>query len=86
MKGDGIKEAANKAVELAKKKALTKPVHEFSKDAEEIIAAVESKLTGIKDEQKRFFAIKLLEKDDKIAAQMKSAQMFLMTETHGGYI
>ena len=30
------------------------------------------KLTGIKDEQKRFFAIKLLEKDDKIAAQMKS--------------
>ena len=72
LKGDGIKEAANKAVELAKKKALTKPVHEFSKDAEEIIAAVESKLTGIKDEQKRFFAIKLLEKDDKIAAQMKS--------------
>ena len=72
LKGDGIKEAANKAVELAKKKALAKPVHEFSKNAEEIIAAVENKLTGIVDEQKRFFAIKLLEKDDKIAAQMKS--------------
>ena len=72
LKGDGIKEAANKAVELAKKKTLSKPVHEFSKEAEDIIAAVENKLTGIKDEQKRFFAIKLLEKDDKIAAQMKS--------------
>ena len=72
LKGDGIKEAANKAVELAKKKALTKPVHEFSKDAEEIIAAVESKLTGIKDEQKRFFAIKLLEKDDKIGARLQT--------------
>ena len=72
LKGDGIKEAANKAVELAKKKTLSKPVHEFSKEAEEIIADVENKLTGIKDEQKRFFAIKLLEKDDKIAAQMKS--------------
>ena len=72
LKGDGIKEAANKAVELAKKKTLSKPVHEFSKEAEDIIADVENKLTGIKDEQKRFFAIKLLEKDDKIAAQMKS--------------
>lgn len=72
LKGDGIKEAANKAVELAKKKTLSKPVHEFSKEAEEIIADVENKLTGIKEEQKRFFAIKLLEKDDKIAAQMKS--------------
>ena len=72
LKGDGIKEAANKAVELAKKKTLSKPVHEFSKEAEDIIADVENKLTGNKDEQKRFFAIKLLEKDDKIAAQMKS--------------
>ena len=72
LKGDGIKEAANKAVELAKKKTLSKPVHEFSKEAEDIIAAVENKLTGIKDEQKRFFAIKLREKDDKITEQMKS--------------
>ena len=72
LKGDGIKEAANKAVELAKKKTLSKPVHEFSKEAEDIIADVENKLTGIKDEQKRFFAIKLLEKDDKIKVLMKN--------------
>ena len=44
----------------------------FHKEAEDIIADVENKLiSDIKDEQKRFFAIKLLEKDDKIAAQMK---------------
>ena len=49
------------------------PVHEFSKDAEEVIAEVENKLTGIvAEDQKRFFAIKLLEKDDKIKEQMKS--------------
>ena len=66
---------------------MTKPVHEFSKDAEEIIAAVESKLTGIKDEQKRFFAIKLLEKDDKIAAQMKSVpDVSDEIRRNGGYI
>ena len=49
------------------------PVHEFSKDAEEVIAEVENKLTGVvAEDQKRFFAIKLLEKDDKIKEQMKS--------------
>lgn len=41
-------------------------------DAEDIISAVEDKLEGIvPEEQKRFFAIKLLEKDDKISGQMK---------------
>ena len=38
-----------------------------------MLDAVEQKLTGlVPEEQKRFFAIKLLEKDDKIAQQMAS--------------
>ena len=37
-----------------------------------MIETVEKKLTDVPEEQKRFFAIKLLEKDDKIQAQMKS--------------
>lgn len=74
LKGTGIKEAANKAVKLAQKKQTAETVHEFSKDAEAIIDKVEYKLTGIvPEEQKRFFAIKLLEKDDKIKDQMKAA-------------
>ena len=73
LKGTGIKEAANKAVKLAQKKQTAEAVHEFSKDAEAIIDKVEYKLTGIvPEEQKRFFAIKLLEKDDKIKDQMKT--------------
>ena len=73
LKGTGIKEAANKAAKLAQKKQTAETVHEFSKDAEAIIDKVEYKLTGIvPEEQKRFFAIKLLEKDDKIKDQMKA--------------
>ena len=73
LKGTGIQEAANKAVALAQKKTTMAPVHEFSAKAEEIISAVEAKLgSAVPEDQKRFFAIKLLEKDDKIKDQMKS--------------
>ena len=73
LKGTGIQEAANKAVALAQKKTTMAPVHEFSAKAEEIISAVEAKLgSTVSEEQRRFFAIKLLEKDDKIKDQMKS--------------
>lgn len=73
LKGTGIKEAADKAVQIAQKKGAAVPVHEFDKDVEAVIRTVESKLgNDIVNEQKRFFAIKLLEKDDKITDQMKS--------------
>jgi ferrous iron transport protein B len=74
LRGTGIKEAAEKAVKLANARKVIEPAHEFSAKAEEIISAVENRLTGIVPaEQERFFAIKLLEKDDKIASQMQSA-------------
>ena len=73
LKGTGIKEAADKAVQIAQKKGAAVPVHEFDKGVEAVIRTVESKLgSDIVNEQKRFFAIKLLEKDDKITEQMKS--------------
>ena len=73
LKGTGIREAAKKAVELAQKKNAITLVHSFSKAAEDIIASVETKLQNfVPKEQKRFFAIKLLEKDDKILTQMRS--------------
>ncbi len=72
LKGTGIKKAAEKAVGLARQNKAVVPVHEFSKEAELIIKKVEEKLTGIVEEQqKRFFAIKLLERDDKIGSQME---------------
>ena len=74
LKGTGLQKAAEKAVALAQKKASVSPVHTFSQKAEEVISTVEGKLGNfVEEEQKRFFAIKLLEKDDKIREQMKSA-------------
>ena len=70
LKGTGIKEAAEKAVKLAESKKAAVVAHEFSKEAEDIIAEVEGKIKGMQEEQKRFFAIKLLEKDDKINEMM----------------
>lgn len=71
LKGTGVMEAAKKTVEAAKKQAAV-PVHSFAKEVEAEIKEVEAKLgTDVAEEQKRFFAIKLLEKDDKIAVQMK---------------
>ena len=70
LKGTGIKEAAEKAVKLAESRKSAVVAHEFSKDAEDIISEVEAKISGMPEEQKRFFAIKLLEKDDKINEMM----------------
>ena len=74
LKGTGIEKAAQKAVNVAKQKKAANVVHKFASEVEEVIAAVEARLgSDIPEEQKRFFAIKLLEKDDKIAEQMKQA-------------
>lgn len=72
LKGSGIKKAAEKAVALANNKKAAPPVHTFDSRVEEVLDAVELKLgSEIPAEQKRFFAIKMLEKDDKIQEQMK---------------
>lgn len=72
LKGTGIKKAAEKAVALANNKKAASPVHTFDSRVEEVLDAVELKLgSEIPAEQKRFFAIKMLEKDDKIQEQMK---------------
>ena len=72
LKGTGIQKAAEKAVSIAQKKHAFNSVHEFAPEVESVIDRVAAKLNSIPEEQKRFFAIKLLEKDDKIQAQMTS--------------
>ena len=73
LKGTGIKKAAEKAVELAEAKQSVSVVHEFAASVESAISSVEDKLgSGVSEEQKRFFAIKVLEKDDKIKEQLSS--------------
>ena len=73
LKGTGIQKAAEKAISLAERKNEVTPVHEFDSKVEDAITAVGTMLgMDIPEAQKRFFAIKLLEKDDKIKEQMKS--------------
>lgn len=73
LKGTGITEVADQALSVAKAGKIPVINHEFAADVEDVIHRVEEKLgEEIAPEQKRFFAMKLLEKDDKIAGMMKS--------------
>ncbi len=73
LKGTGIDVAVKKAIAAAKANKSVAPVHEFGEEVEKYITAASNKLgADVKEEQKRFFAIKLLEKDDKIIEQMQS--------------
>lgn len=71
LKGTGIQKAAEAAVVAANVGTATK-VHKFNTQVENVLESIEAKLSSdVPEEQKRFFAIKLLERDDKIAQQMK---------------
>lgn len=70
LKGTGVQKAAEKAVALATEKATAPVPVSYGKELEEAIYSVSAKISGVEEVQKRFFAIKLLERDDKIAANM----------------
>lgn len=73
LKGTGVQKAAEKAVVLAEKKNRNIPIHKFASEVEKVLESIEEKLSGIvPEEQKRFFAIKLLERDDKISEQVSN--------------
>ncbi|WP_352427051.1 ferrous iron transport protein B [Enterocloster asparagiformis] len=71
LKGTGIMEAAGQAVALAAQSRQNAAIHKFSADVEAVLEEIERCLgSGIPEEQKRFYAIKLFERDDKITARM----------------
>ena len=73
LKGTGVMEAAREAVILAEKKCGFSSVHTFSGDVERLIEDVQGRLgSDISKEQRRFFAIKLLEKDSRIQERMET--------------
>ena len=68
LKGTGVDSLVDKAQELAKNKNKNFSIHRFDSELEMQIQGVEGKLeTSIPKELKRFYAIKLIESDDKIA-------------------
>ena len=73
LKGTGIKEAAEKAVNAAKTKDIRGAVHTFANQVEIALNSISSMLDdSISEEQKRFYAIKLFERDEKISEMLKT--------------
>ena len=71
LKGTGLKEVVEKAIEAAKKNEWKNPAGIFSGSVENAIAKVEEAVGDAVDaDQKRWFAIKLIEKDSKVIEQL----------------
>jgi ferrous iron transport protein B len=72
LKGEGVKEAADMAMKAAKVNKKVELVHHFDEKVENAIKSVEAKLDGVDESKKRYFAVKLLEKDSKINESLSS--------------
>ena len=73
LKGNGVMEAAEAAIQAAKS-AKTVPQHTFSGPVEHALAHIEEAIVhGLPEEQQRWYAIKVFERDDKVLEQLKIA-------------
>ncbi len=70
LKGDGVMEAAEAAVKAAKSRK-TIPMHTFSGPVEHAIAHIEeAAVHNMPEEQQRWYAIKIFERDDKVLEKL----------------
>lgn len=70
LKGTGIMEAAEEAIDTAKS-GKTVPLHAFSGVCEHTIAHIEeAAVHNMPEEQQRWYAIKIFERDDKVLEQL----------------
>ena len=70
VRGDGVMEAAGRAADAAGKRASAPP-HRFSGSVEHALAHIEElTLHNLPDEQQRWYAIKLFERDEKVREQL----------------
>ena len=71
LKGDGVMEAAEAAVKAAQDKTKTIPMHTFSGPVEHAIAHIEeAAVHTMPEEQQRWYAIKIFERDDKVLQKL----------------
>lgn len=72
LKGTGINEAANAAIEIAESKEEVIPQHSFCGCVEHAIAHIEEVcLHDLPENQQRWYAIKLFERDEKVMDKLK---------------
>ena len=70
LKGTGVMEAAEVAIEEAKS-GKTVPMHTFSGPVEHALAHIEEAVVhGLPEEQQRWYAVKIFERDDKVLEQL----------------
>ncbi len=70
LKGDGVTTAAEEAIKAARN-GKTVPQHTFSGPVEHALAHIEEAVIhNLPEEQQRWYAIKIFERDDKVLAQM----------------
>ena len=71
LKGDGVMDAAEAAVKAAKGQTKTIPMHTFSGPVEHAIAHIEeAAVHTLPEEQQRWYAIKIFERDDKVLQKL----------------
>lgn len=71
LKGTGITEAANLAVDIASRREAMIPQHSFSGSVEHALAHIEEAiLHNMPEEQQRWYAIKIFERDEKVIEQL----------------
>ncbi|MCD8192424.1 MAG: ferrous iron transporter B [Oscillospiraceae bacterium] len=72
LKGTGCIEAAEKAIEEAKKGLTSEPPHVFAGSVEHAVAHIEESISGKVDEKNlRWYAIKIFERDEKVLEELK---------------
>ena len=75
LKGTGVMEAAQAAVDIARSGEKTIPMHTFSGSVEHALAHIEEYLLhSVPEEQQRWYAIKIFERDGKVAEQLKLSE------------
>ena len=70
LKGTGVMDAAKLAAKKAEEKTMQTRIHKFDASVESAIEKIEEMLVGVEESQKRFFAIKIFERDDKIGSNL----------------
>ena len=72
LKGEGSMAVAEKAIEAARAKSVGEHPHVFTGSVEHAIAHIEESISGMVDEQNlRWYAIKVFERDEKVSAGLK---------------
>ena len=71
LNGDGCKEIAEKAIEVAAANNLSEPPHVFSGSVEHAIAHIEESLDKqVEKKNLRWFAVKIFERDEKVLEEL----------------